>query len=212
MRRRPGQDSDPMGVVGWVFADMMIILVLVFVGTQLGDPNAGADLIAPTTTTLAPTTTTTTTPPQGIESGYVCVVIPGVAEGQLLTITDPDKTLSETRKRLTDETWPFSGRTLGYVITWVIAPTEQLSEANRLAEQFNEKILSQLLDLGLPGVSEIPSLALWKGRGRPGDVLLYIYFNTEAGLPDSALVPLGNKAAYEKPSTPGDCDVWKGPE
>lgn len=264
MRRRPGRDSDPLGVVGWVLADLMLILVIVFIGTQLGDPNAGlaeaaalptaTTTTSTTTTTAAPastgpdestttaptttstttstttttttepppkptttttTTTTTTLPPKGIESGYVCVVIPAVAElvvGQQVTITDVDKTLEQTRSKLERDDWPYRGRKLGMVLTWGIAPNDQRGQAIDLAEQFNQLVLVGLLDHADSGAEQIPSRNFWTGNGTPGSIKLDIYFVAEAGLPDSALVPPGNKPASTNPSKPGDCDVWEQPD
>ena len=68
MRRRPGRDSDPLGVVGWVMADLMLILVIVFIGTQLGDPNAGLEALQALPATTA--TTVATTKLIGIRFGY----------------------------------------------------------------------------------------------------------------------------------------------
>jgi len=253
-----------LGVVGWVLADLMLILVIVFIGTQLGDPNAGlaeaaalptaTTTTSTTTTTAAPastgpdestttaptttstttstttttttepppkptttttTTTTTTLPPKGIESGYVCVVIPAVAElvvGQQVTITDVDKTLEQTRSKLERDDWPYRGRKLGMVLTWGIAPNDQRGQAIDLAEQFNQLVLVGLLDHADSGAEQIPSRNFWTGNGTPGSIKLDIYFVAEAGLPDSALVPPGNKPASTNPSKPGDCDVWEQPD
>jgi len=226
MRRRPRRDSDPLGIVGWVLADIMLILVIVFIGTQLGDPNAGvaepAALPTPTTTTttvpptttttttVPPTTTTTTPPPMGIESGYVCLVIPGVAElveGQPVTITDVEGTLEQTRSKLESDDWPYRGRKLGMVLTFGIAPKAQSEQAIALARQFNQLILVGLLDHADSGAEQIPSRDFWTGNGTPGSIKLDIYFVADAGLPDSALVPPDNKPASTNPSKPGDCDT-----
>ena len=263
MRRRPGRDSDPLGIVGWVLADLMLILVIVFIGTQLGDPNAGlaeaaalpttttttstttttaapastgpdeSTTTAPTTTSTTTSTTTTTTttepppkptttatttttlPPKGIESGYVCVVIPAVAElivGQPVTITDVDKTLEQTRSKLERDDWPYRGRKLGMVLTFGIAPKAQSSQAIDLAEQFNQLVLVGLLDHADSGAEQIPSRDFWTGNGTPGSIKLDIYFVADAGLTDSALVPPSNKPASTNPSKPGDCDVWEQPD
>lgn len=229
MRRRPRSDSDPLGVVGWVFADLMLVLVLVFMGTQLGNPNAGAKprtvaLISPstttstlaptttTTTTMAPTTTTTTTTPTlGIESGYVCIVVPGVATGASFnsgTISDPERVISETRARLTSETWPYRDRKLGMVLVWGIANANNRKPARALAEQFKDEVLPALIDLAPAGIEEIPSRVLWHGMGgRVGSILLDVYFVAEPDLPSKARVPPGNVADWRAGTDPGDCDT-----
>ena len=261
MRRRPKSDSDPLGVVGWVFADLMLVLVLVFMGTQLGNPNAGAKprtvalissstttstlaptttttttttlapttttttttTLAPTTTTLAPTTTTmaptttttTTTPTLGIESGYVCIVVPGVATGASFnsgTISDPERVISETRARLTSETWPYRDRKLGMVLVWGIANANNRKPARALAEQFKDEVLPALIDLAPAGIEEIPSRVLWHGMGgRVGSILLDVNFVAEPDLPNMARVPPGNAADWRAGTDPGDCDTNEAP-
>jgi hypothetical protein len=237
MRRRPKSDSDPLGIVGWVFADLMLVLVLVFMGTQLGNPNAGAkpktvalmssstttSTLAPTTTTttttLAPTTTTTTTttttPTLGIESGYVCIVVPEVATGAAFsngTISDPERVIEETRARLTSETWPYRDRKLGMVLVWGIANANNRKPARALAEQFKDEVLPALIDLAPAGIEEIPSRVLWHGMGgRVGSILLDVYFVAEPDLPNMARVPPGNVADWRAGTDPGDCDTNEAP-
>lgn len=224
MRRRPGRDSDPLGVAGWVLAELMLVLVIVFIGTQLGDPNAGLNTAAagPTTTTTTTaepppetTATTTTLPPAGIESGYVCVVIPAVAElagDRPVTIADVDAVLERTRSKLESADWPYRDRKLGMVLVWGIAPKDLSRKAKDLAELFEKKILSQLQDPWVSETEKFPTRTFWHGMGgEPGHVMLDIYFVAEAGLPDSALVPAGNEADWKSsdPSTPRDCYTWE---
>lgn len=86
MSRRRRSTSDPLALVGWVFADLLLGLSIVFLATQPGDPEAGA---GPTTTTTAPEPTTTTVPPTtvpepttttapiapGVDTQYRCIRI-----------------------------------------------------------------------------------------------------------------------------------------
>ena len=146
----------------------------------------------------------------------MCVVIPAVAElvvGQPVTITDVDKTLEQTRSKLERDDWPYRGRKLGMVLTFGIAPKAQSGQAIELAEQFNQLVLVGLLDHADSGAEQIPSRDFWTGNGTPGSIKLDIYFVAEAGLPDSALVPPGNKAVWTEsdPSRDGDCNAWETP-
>ena len=58
---------------------------------------------------------------------------------------------------------------------------------------------------------KFPSRAFWHGMGGwDGNIMLDIYFVAEAGLPDSALVPPGNKAVWTGHGlSDADCDVWE---
>ena len=152
--------------------------------------------------------------PKGIESGYVCVVIPAVAQlvdGQPVTITDVVETLQITRSKLESDDWPYRHRKLGMVLTWGIASKDLSTEGWSLAQRFNEEILSQLQDPEASETETFPSRAFWHGRGgRDGNIMLDIYFVAEAGLPEAALVPPGNKAVWTgtDPLSNADCDTW----
>ena len=244
MNRRRRVDNDPLGLVGWVIADIMLLLVLVFMGTQVGDPTARADqvsapsstttttttttvaptttttvtttTVAPTTTTtVAPTTTTTSAPPSGIESGYVCLVVPlapAMTDQGGFKILDVEGVTAAAFRRLTDENWPYRDRKLGMVLVWGVSGRDQLSSAITLAKQFRDEVLPGLVDLAAPGAESIPSRAHWHGQGgRPGSILLDIYYLVEGDLAPSAVIPEGNVADWSGGDRPGDCDTQERP-
>jgi len=260
MNRRRRVDNDPLGLVGWVIADIMLLLVLVFMGTQVGDPTARADqvsapsstttttttttvaptttttvaptttttvaptttttvtttTVAPTTTTtVAPTTTTTSAPPSGIESGYVCLVVPlapAMTDQGGFKILDVEGVTAAAFRRLTDENWPYRDRKLGMVLVWGVSGRDQLSSAITLAKQFRDEVLPGLVDLAAPGAESIPSRAHWHGQGgRPGSILLDIYYLVEGDLATSAVIPEGNVADWSGGDRPGDCDTQERP-
>lgn len=82
-RRNRISQGDPLAIVGWVFADLLLGVALVFLGTQPGDPSAGRaapTTTTTTTTTVPPSTTTTSTTiakvPPGVSGSYRCIRVP----------------------------------------------------------------------------------------------------------------------------------------
>ncbi len=178
MARRRRNGTDLLGLVGWVFADMLLVLALVFLATQPGNPN-GSDRLAPrstttstptsSTTTTIPPTTTTTIPP-GVDSEFVCFLVntnPSVLEGP----DGPEKDAhladlqAQTEARLAEN--GLLDRKAGIVLTFGVAPTA--GPGKTTADAYNKAVLPRI-----PAVFTAPdggptaNRAFWDGAGGPG--------------------------------------------
>ena len=148
-RKRPPA-SDLLGLVGWVFADLLLALVVVFIGTQPGDPNAAARAATPTSTTTTTSTTSTTTTtivpvtttvPAGVEKQHVCIVLPPAA-----ALRGPDGAakddaiaaqLAALNQQLADT--GLAGRRAGIVLAFGVSPNS--GEGKPIAESSTNLVL-----------------------------------------------------------------------
>lgn len=108
-------------LVGWLFADLMLVIMIVALGSQ-PDP----DLVAkpqptPTTSTPTPTPSPTTTSalvgPQAVDKVPVQFTV------------DNSGGTSGLRKQLTDRLAPYRGRHAGFVLTFGWGPSAQADTA-----------------------------------------------------------------------------------
>jgi hypothetical protein len=181
--------SDPLGIVGWVFADMLLALVLVFMGTQPGDPTAGKTPPATTTTTLPTTTTTppttTTTAPRGVDREYICLRVQ-TEPGRLGSAAAPGDegylvSLTEELRQLLASTG-MAGREAGVVLSFGVSTTPGPGRAT--AEAYNELILKRLPEVF--GSSAVRGF--WDGtpgQNPAGSVMLNLYPFTDSSHPEA---------------------------
>lgn len=153
MRRRSRLlPFDPMGLVGWVFADLLLAIAIVFIATQPGDPFAGAgpDPTTTTTTTTSTTTTTTTTStlPEvepGVDTQYRCIRIQA-DPGRLDLQPGPGREAygNELRDQLAGQlsTQGLDGRQAGIVLLFGTA--ENSGVGRDYASQFDALVLDRL--------------------------------------------------------------------
>ena len=190
-RRGLRAGSDPLGLVGWVFADLLLGLMLVFLGTQPGDPSAGAPPPTTTSTTLPPTTTTTMAPPPtvpvGVDRQYLCVRIPTVPD-VLLGAPGPgrDRHADALAVALHNELvrMQASARRAGIVLSFGTGSNP--SDGKAIAQAFNDLVLPRV-----PAVFENSAArAFWDGGPRAnigrGSVAVNLYPITGA---DTQLLP-----------------------
>ncbi|MFZ6005770.1 MAG: hypothetical protein ACOYXM_17740 [Actinomycetota bacterium] len=165
--------SDALGLIGWVFADMLLALVLVFMGTQPGDPTAGAATPTTTTTTAPPATTTTSTP-RGVEKGYICIRVQ-TDPRQLGTATAPGPEVYLAR--LADElrgSLKAAGvdtREAGVVLSFGVGTT---SGGRATADAYNALVLARVPEV----FGGAATRGFWDGNPgafQLGSVMLNIY-------------------------------------
>jgi hypothetical protein len=167
---------------------MLLALVLVFMGTQPGDPDAGAappTTTSTSTTTTVPPTTTTTTPP-GVDQEYICIRVQ-TDQGQLGSASAPgpaaylDSLAEQVRAQLRAKA--ADGRQAGVVLSFGVGATPGPGRA--AAEAFNAHVLSRV-----PEVFEGAALrGFWDGTPgafSSGSVMLNVYPFTDADHPAAA--------------------------
>lgn len=192
-RRSRLSPTDPMGLVGWVFADLLLGLVIVFLATQPGDPDAGVADVATTTpvTTTSTTTTTTTTPvddtPPGVDSQFRCLRIQ-TDPGRLDDPPGPEldayvaQLVSELEVRLAEQA--LTGRRAGIVL--LFGTDANSGVGRRYAELFDQQVVSRLPDT-FGGAARRSFWGGGPGEGAPtGSIELNIYPLVGPGQP-----PLG---------------------
>lgn len=177
-----------MGLVGWVFADLMLALVIVFLATQPGDPRAGATptTTTTTTTTTAPATTTTTKPaaPPSVDSNYICIRLQ--TDPSELTAGRPEyvaQVAGEVNQKLKDA--GLSGRRAGIVL--IFGVSSDLSRGSGYAKRFNELVVPAVSG-PFVGSARRPFYGSGKGQIPEGSIELNIYplvGPTEPRLPGS---------------------------
>jgi hypothetical protein len=166
------RDSRVTGLVGWIFADTLLVLVVIFLATQTG----GA-VQKPLATSSAPPTTTTTKPPtRGVDSGFVCFRV--MTNPALLTgapSPQRDEHLAAITRQVVDRLAQpdLNGRRAGVVLSFGVAG--QPGVGTDRAKVFNAEILPRLgvfatRDDGGP----VANRAFWGG-------------NPKAGKPDGAI-------------------------
>jgi hypothetical protein len=160
--------SQLTGLVGWIFADTLLVLVVIFLATQTG----GAVQKPPTPSSSAPPTTTTTTKPptRGVDSGFVCFRVP--TDPALLTGSPSpqrDAHLADV-ERLANEQLARTGlkdRRAGVVLSFGVAD-EPTSGADR-AKAFNAEILPRLVPFAKrDDGGDVANRAFWGGNPRAG--------------------------------------------
>ncbi|WP_426571340.1 hypothetical protein [Aquihabitans sp. McL0605] len=178
MKLRPERaGADPMGLVGWVFADLMLALVVVFLATQPGDPRAGAEpkpqaTTTTSTTTTAPPTTTTTKPqaPPSVDANYICIRVqtnPGqVTAGS----AEVDRVAAEVQQKL--EAVGLKDRRAGIVLIFGVAGDP--GPGKRYAQLFNDLVIPKVSG---PFVGSARRLFWGSGKGQfaDGSIELNIY-------------------------------------
>lgn len=181
--------SDPLGIVGWVFADMLLALVLVFMGTQPGDPTAGTrPPTTTTTTTTQPTTTTlptTTTTPRGVDREYVCIRVQTDPRRMGSAAAPGDEaylaSLAEELRRLLAVTG-MEGREAGVVLSFGVSTTPGPGRAT--AEAYNALVLKRLPEV----FGSSAARGFWDGtpgQNPAGSLMLNIYPLTDSSHPEA---------------------------
>lgn len=161
---------------------MLLALVLVFMGTQPGDPDA----VAPTTTSSTiPATTTTTTPP-GVDREYLCIRIQ-TDPARLGSEASPgapeylDALADEVRAHL--EAVGAADRRAGVVLSFGVSSTPGSGRA--IAEAFNAHVLPRLPEV----FDSAAKRGFWDGApgaNAAGSVMLNIYPFTDIDHPPAA--------------------------
>lgn len=175
--------SQVTGLVGWIFADTLLVLVVIFLATQTG----GA-VQKPLTTSSAPTTTTTTKPPtRGVDSGFVCFRVP--TDPALLTGSPSpqrDAHLAAVEQLVQDQLARsgLKDRRAGVVLSFGVAD-EPTAGADR-AKAFNAEILPRLGPFAKrDDGGEVANRAFWGGNpkaGKPdGGITVNVYPLLEGG-------------------------------
>lgn len=182
MARSENRGSQVTGLVGWIFADTLLVLVVIFLATQTG----GA-VQKPMDTSTAPTTTTTKPPTRGVDSGFLCFRV--TTDPALLT-GSPSPQRDEHLKAIEQQVAnrlaqpDLTGRRAGVVLSFGVA--EQPLVGSARANRFNEEILPRLgqfatRDDGGP----VANRAFWGGNpkeGKPdGAITVNVYPLLEGG-------------------------------
>ena len=177
--RRAGTDGrDLLGPAGWIFADVLLALAVVFLATQPGEALPSPDgptTTGSTSTTTASTTTTTvgtttTTRPPGVDSRFVCFRVQ--ADAALLTgPASParDAHLAALEQQVADRLAQpdLKGRRAGIVLSFGVA--DQPATGRARAEAFNRDVLPRLpAAFQRPGGGSVANRAFWDGQAEPG--------------------------------------------
>jgi hypothetical protein len=187
MARSNSRGSQVAGLVGWIFADTLLVLVVIFLATQTG----GA-VQKPTPTSTAPPTTasatTTTKPPtRGVDSGFICFRVatnPALLTGSLSP--QRDEHLKAIAQQVTDRLAQpdLKGRRAGVVLSFGVAE-QPLVGADR-ASRFNAEILPRLGQFATrDDGGGVANRAFWGGNpkaGKPdGVITVNVYPLLEVG-------------------------------
>lgn len=193
--RRGRRESDLLGLVGWVFADLLLALTIVFIATQPGDPHAADRLVASqkdpqideTTTTTTPVETTTTLPP-GVDTEYLCFRV--IADEALLESApspqrDDQLVYLQAQTMAEIERAGLGGRRAGVVLSFGVGPNG--ASGSSLAEAYNGAVLSLLPDIFGGTDGAIAARPFWDGQvvsGHPqGSIMVNVYPMTDATHP-----------------------------
>lgn len=175
--RRP----DATLLAGWLFADLLLAIFVVFLGAQGGEPIAGA-AVPPTTTSIVPTTTSPPvtapppTKPAGVETTPYLTVVETNSD-LLLGAASPARdaelrrVAAVTAERLKAD--GFEGRRAGFVLTFGVHPTVGVGQ--RIADAYNDGLRANL-----PAVFATAALRNFDYRANSGigSVRVEIYFLT----------------------------------
>jgi hypothetical protein len=191
-RRRGDQDDGPGGghlpsLVGWIFADVLLALAVVFLATQSGgamprvEPATTDGTTTTTTTTTTTPPTTTTTAPPGVDSRFICFRVRadgGVLTGPASAQRDQqlDDLEAQVRARLAQP--DLSGRRAGIVLSFGVA--DEPGPGRQRAEVFNDEILPRFSEtFRRTDGSVVAKRAFWDGQPtatRPaGSIMVNIY-------------------------------------
>lgn len=196
--RHHRRESDLLGLVGWVFADLLLALTIVFIATQPGDPSAALRLTettttsAPstttTTTTTIPTTTTTSAPP-GVDSEFVCFLVrtdETILEGPASPERDAQLADLQAQTQAGLERVGARNRRAGIVLSFGVAGDGAAGTA--IAKAYNESVLALVPDVfSAPEGGVTANRAFWDGSpkaDRPrGTVMVNVYPITDGQNP-----------------------------
>jgi len=172
-KRRPRR-SDLLGLVGWVFADLLLALTIVFIATQPGNPEAAAQLAASGTTTTTststtvPTTTTTTEPPAppGVDSEFLCFTVraePGLIDGPASAERDLHLLDLAVQTKLGLEGVGGSDRRAGIVLSFGVSDEPGLGTS--VANAYNDSVLPLVPEVLSSGEGQVTaSRGFWNGN------------------------------------------------
>ncbi len=134
--------TDIVGLVGWLFADVLLALSILFLGTTAQGDTV---LVPPTSTTTSrsPVTTTTTLPPfDGLNRQPVVVTVAAIdldalsQPGSPVAIAEADRIEAAVRDQLDDR---LDGRhEVGISLTFGVHPT--VGRGQLLASAFNDVV------------------------------------------------------------------------
>ncbi|MFY1635133.1 hypothetical protein ACN27F_17975 [Solwaraspora sp. WMMB335] len=165
-----------LGIVGWVFADMLLVLVVVFLATQTGGavtPSAVATPTPAATPSASPTSQVTNRspePPPGVDSDFVCMRIdtnPALLTGAPSAARDAHLAAIERQVKERTSQPDLAGRKAGIVLSFGVADSPD--EGTRYADAFNTEILPRLPAVfGRADGAVVGSRAFWGGRPREG--------------------------------------------
>ena len=186
-RNRRGQSEyDPVGLAGWLYTDLLLGLMIVFLGSvtfQVAASSGGQDgsvaggvaattsttsttstSTSTSTTTTSTTTTTTTIPaatttvPLGVEKGYYCFRI-----NRTLDVNDPESiraSVGHLRNELLLA--GIAHRNAGIVLTFGVH--DNIGSGGRLATRFNETVLPLI-----PMFDTATTRGFGDGSAKPGE-------------------------------------------
>jgi len=197
----PRSQSDLMGLVGWLFADVLLALAVVFLATQTG----GAVVLPPSAAETTTTTTTALPPPEpppgptGVDGEYVCLRVELDAG---LLLADPstpgrDAHLKEVEDRFRAQldAQGLGGRDAGIVLTFGVA-SDALVGRER-AERFNAELLPRFPVFQRSDGSVVASRAFWDGAspaaGPEGSMQVNVYPILDAAHPAIPPGPAHNR-------------------
>ena len=176
-RRARVTNGDPLAIVGWVFADLLLGVALVFLGTQPGDPSAGKVAVptttSTTTTTAVPTTTTSTTIakiPPGVSGTYRCIRVP-TDPARLAGGADADQYAQQLANELdlALQANGLAGRKAGIVLAFGTAADSGVGK--QYAQLYIERVLPRLPATFATSAAR----PFWGGGSDTGSIELNIY-------------------------------------
>ncbi|GAA1027135.1 hypothetical protein GCM10009557_07330 [Virgisporangium ochraceum] len=157
-----------LGVIGWIFADMLLVLVVVFLATQTGGavtiPPAAVASGSPTPTPSSPSPEAT----PGVDSDFVCLRVdtdPALLTGGPSAARDAHLADIERQVRERVSQPDLAGRRAGIVLSFGIADLPD--DGTKRAAAFNREILPRL-----PAVfrradgGPVANRPFWGGRPR----------------------------------------------
>jgi hypothetical protein len=135
------------GSAGWLFADLMLALVLMlFLATVVSASNEpteqAASTVTPTTTTTPPPTTTTTKRPPRLVPDPVSRNVH--MDTEALLRNDRGAIIAMRQRVRAMLTKPLGGRRAGIVLTFGSAPSTDIQRGISVATHFNNQVLRAL--------------------------------------------------------------------
>jgi len=196
---RDGESSRAVLLAGWLFADLMVALVFVFLGSAPGsDPEIasvtpttlGTGTVISTTPTPAPTPTLTTTPTPTLTPTPTPTLTPTPTPTVTATLCVPQYAVEKfivvvpgapgggdpSDQQISDALAPFKGRQAGLVLAFGFAPRALLDSAIHLAARTNSRLqsLESTRDIFVHARME----PYWKEGPADGSVSFDMYFLT----------------------------------